>query len=88
MKKVFLPLLTVLFLTLTGCEVGMGEALDLEAPELTISSPGKFTYQPLEFDLKGTCKDNIGVNSVTISNKELDEFMGMQELPVRIGSSM
>ena len=76
MKKVVLPLLAVFILTLTGCEVGMGEALDLEAPELTISSPGKFTYQPLEFDLKGTCKDNIAVNSVTISNKETGRVYG------------
>ncbi|MBP5401635.1 MAG: hypothetical protein J6Y36_00595 [Treponema sp.] len=76
MKKVFLPLLTVLFLTLTGCEVGMGEALDLEAPEVTISTPQKFSYQPLSFSMAGTCKDNIRVESVVISNKETGKVYG------------
>lgn len=59
-----------------GCEIGLGQALDLEAPEVTVTSPAKFSYQKLNFKFTGTCKDNIGVTNVTISNKETGKVYG------------
>lgn len=59
-----------------GCETGLGSALDLEAPEITVTSPEKFSYQKLAFELSGTCKDNVGITSMVISNKETGKVYG------------
>ena len=64
------------FFLFFGCEIGMGKALDLEAPELTISKPTNFSYSNLQIHLEGTCKDNVKVESVRISNKETGKFFG------------
>ncbi len=70
MKKFILPLLMVVITLVASCTIGMGTALDLEAPVLTITSPSKLSYQKLEFDMTGTCSDNIGVTNVMITNSE------------------
>lgn len=76
----FLPLFILAGIAATGCEVGLGEEVDLEAPELVILSPEKLSYQRLSFDLSGTCKDNIGITDVTISNKETGKIYGQAEI--------
>ena len=60
----------------TSCEVGMGEAVDLEAPVLTITSPEKFSYQQLAFTITGTCTDNVRVDRVVITDKETGYHFG------------
>ena len=74
--KFFLSLVALSAFLFSGCEVGLGESLDLEAPELTITSPSNFSYQPLHFTITGTCKDNKGVTSVVVLNKETGEEFG------------
>lgn len=80
MKKFFLPILLLISLLglslVVSCEVGMGEALDLEAPEVTVTAPAKFSYQHLSFRFEGTCKDNEKVTSVVISNKVTGKVYG------------
>lgn len=73
MKKVFVLLAAIASCLLTACTTGMGSALDLEAPVITITSPKKLTYQGLEFSMEGTCSDNVGVTSVVISNSESED---------------
>lgn len=78
-EKIFNVVLSFLFvfsLVFTSCEVGMGKAVDLEAPYLTITSPEKFSYQPLVFSLKGKCTDNVRVKEVRITNKESGKLYG------------
>ena len=68
MKKFILPFLMVVLCLFTSCgEIGMGKALDLEAPVITITSPERLSNQKLEFKITGTCSDNIGVTSVVIT---------------------
>ena len=78
MKKVFNSILGIIMsvVMFAGCEVGLGVALDLEAPEITVTSPEKFSYQKLAFELSGTCKDNVGITSMVISNKETGKVYG------------
>ena len=54
----------------------MGEAVDLEAPVLTITSPEKFSYQQLAFTITGTCTDNVRVDRVVITDKETGYHFG------------
>lgn len=78
-RKIFNVVLSFLFvfsLVFTSCEVGMGKAVDLDAPYLTITSPEKFSYQPLVFSLKGKCTDNVRVKEVRITNKESGKLYG------------
>ena len=77
MKKSWLFLLGLLsLLVFGGCEVGMGSAVDLEAPVLTITSPEKFSYQKLKFSLTGTCTDNLKVEKVVVTDKETGRLFG------------
>ena len=73
-----LSILSVLACTFfaVSCEVGMGSAVDLEAPVLTITSPEKFSYQQLTFTITGTCTDNVKVERVAITDKETGYFFG------------
>ncbi|MBR4789939.1 MAG: chitobiase/beta-hexosaminidase C-terminal domain-containing protein [Treponema sp.] len=77
--KIFNVVLSFLFvfsLVFTSCEVGMGTAVDLEAPVLTITSPEKFSYQQLAFTISGTCTDNVKVERVAVTDKETGYFFG------------
>lgn len=79
MKK-FLPFLVFISLFFCACTTGLGEEIDLEAPELTILTPTKLTYQQLEFDMAGTCTDNKGITDVTITNKETGKIYGYADI--------
>ena len=66
-------------LTLTvfsGCELGMGASVDLEAPVVEILAPKKLSNVHLEFEMSGTCSDNIGVTEVNISNFDTGKNYG------------
>lgn len=75
MKKL-LPFLMLLSLCLCTCTTGLGEEVDLESPEITITSPAKNSFKKLSFDFAGTCKDNKAVTSVVISNNETGKVYG------------
>jgi len=78
MKKFVLfsvTLLSLLFIVVS-CDVGLGEQVDLEAPVVQIVSPKKLANVHLEFDLEGTCTDNVGVTEVIVSNFSTGEQYG------------
>ena len=56
--------------TTTSCEVGLGEAVDLQAPELEITTPEPTSSVAKEFTIAGTVKDNIGVTKLEITITE------------------
>lgn len=53
-----------------GCETGLGQALDLEAPVITVTSPETLSNVHKAFTITGTCSDNIGVTRVYIQDKQ------------------
>lgn len=55
---------------------GMGEALDLEAPEITILSPEKNAYVHSDAVFSGGCTDNIGVTSIVVTNDDFTYTYG------------
>ena len=70
-------------LTLTvfsGCELGMGASVDLEAPVITITSPLPHSNVKRSVLLEGTCKDNLRVTEVTVTNKITGEEYGKAEI--------
>lgn len=65
-------LFTILFALLSefiffSCEVGLGEAVDTEAPKLTIDYPEAKAIVRDGFVLAGTCSDDIAVTKVVVS---------------------
>ena len=50
-----------------SCEVGLGEAVDTEAPKLTIDYPEAKAIVRDSFVLAGTCSDDIAVTKVVVS---------------------
>src|SRR5574344_1575237 len=70
MKKsasLLLPLFSLLLpLSLTSCLNGLGDAPDIEAPTITITSPATLTNQPLTCTVTGTCEDNYAVTRITV----------------------
>lgn len=70
--KRFLACLFILFLVLS-CEVGLGEELDLEAPELTITSPAPLSLVNRKFEIRGSCTDNRRVTKVSITDKNTNK---------------
>jgi len=67
-RVLFLSVLSTLIFITAGCNIGMGQQIDLEAPVLTITSPANLSNVHKNVTLKGTCTDNIGVTSVVITN--------------------
>lgn len=78
MKKTFSSILvaalTVFTFLTISCDVGMGEAVDLEAPEITVSRMvagdsettnfGTTIYTKQSVTFYGTCYDNVEINKV------------------------
>lgn len=86
MKKTFLKSLTVLttsfMLLLTGsCSVGLGEAVDTDAPTIDISYPPKNAIIRESFIASGLCDDDIGLDyiEVTVTNTETRQLYGPYE---------
>ena len=64
----FIVSVSLLFLlTFSACEVGLGEAVDTEAPKLTIDYPEAKAIVRDGFVLAGTCSDDIAVTKVVVS---------------------
>ena len=82
-----LTVLSVIFFS--SCEIGMGVAVDLEAPELTIEKPAKNNaFVPRTFSIEGTATDNVGCEKVTFEYKYTSngvEYSDTKECPVQDG---
>lgn len=59
-----------------GCEVGLGSALDLEAPEITVTSPDTLSNVGKHVTIEGTCKDNVGVTEVEVTDRLSGKLYG------------
>ena len=86
----FIHSLAVLSVILfSSCEIGMGVAVDLEAPELTIEKPAKNNaFVPRTFSIEGTATDNVGCEKVTFEYKYTSngvEYSDTKECPVQDG---
>ena len=81
MKKRNFLVAGILFLTalfaFSSCEpqIGLGEIVDLEAPEVTITSPKPLSLQPKTINFEGTCHDNVKVTAVVITNRTTGELL-------------
>lgn len=64
--KTILVVFTSLLLV-TSCEVGLGEAVDLEAPSINIETPAPTAIVQKDLQIKGTVSDNVGVTEMTVS---------------------
>ena len=49
------------------CEVGLGEAIDNDAPTLSVTGPAKASVCKDSIDIAGLCGDDKGVKSVNIT---------------------
>lgn len=49
---------------LTSCDIGLGNAIDLEAPVLEITSPGNNTFVGKKFAISGIAKDNTKTEEI------------------------
>lgn len=76
MKKFILSALSViLFISCTSnVFTGVGTAVDVESPFLTIEEPSNFSYVSGDFIIRGTASDNVAVTKVVVRierNKKL-----------------
>uniref|UniRef100_UPI00298ECA28 Ig-like domain repeat protein n=1 Tax=Treponema sp. TaxID=166 RepID=UPI00298ECA28 len=72
-------LFTALFsIFITTCEVGLGEAVDINAPTVSITYPPASSIIRNTFVLAGVCNDDVSVESVTVTvrNTERNENYG------------
>lgn len=53
-----------------SCEIGLGEAVDIEAPVVTVTSPEPTSAVPKEFTVEGSVSDNMGVKELTVTVSE------------------
>lgn len=64
----------VIFLLFTSCIVGLGPAIDLMAPEVTLDSHSNNDSVPESFVLYGTATDNEAVSKITISFEDAEMY--------------
>ena len=86
MKKTFLKSVTVLtasfvLLLADSCSVGLGAAVDTDAPTIEISYPPKNAVIRESFIASGLCDDDIGLDyiEVTVTNTETRQVYGPYE---------
>ena len=65
-------LLVAAFFILSSCQIGLGEAIDLQAPEIFLTSHKDNDYVGQTFRLAGYATDNEKVKSITIDFDEAD----------------
>lgn len=84
MKKVYFKLLKVLIFLFCwvsiSCVVGLGDAPDLEAPEITIISPKNLSLTKRNIVVTGTCKDNYKVTEVIVTDKQTGFLYGNADI--------
>lgn len=69
--KLFSVLVAV-FLIFSSCQIGLGNAIDLEAPEVFLTSHKDSDYVGQNFRLAGTASDNEKVKKLSIDFDEAD----------------
>ncbi len=70
MKTIFISLASLLFFS--ACEIGLGEALDMEGPSVTLNAPNATAIVQKEFVVSGSVSDNEGVVELTVSLSAVD----------------
>lgn len=78
-KKFLLAVVSVVFAyALLSCDVGLGAAVDTQAPTLNVTYPATLSTVRGQFVFGGTCADDQKVTSVTVSayNSELRKSYG------------
>lgn len=80
--KVFFPAALLVSLgSVLSCDIGLGEAVDVSAPTLTISYPPSGAVIRDSFVLAGECKDDVMINSVNVrvvsTNSGKEVYSGM-----------
>lgn len=84
MKRVFSLFIFLSCIFLFGCKLpGMGKELDLEAPEITITSPHEGDNLTKTFTITGTCKDNIKVTRVVIQERIQNKTKTLTEATIK-----
>ena len=71
-KHFFLAIILLLGFTVLSCEIGLGPAVDMEAPKVTITSHQSNDSVPQSFSLQGTLYDNEGVTLFNIDFEDAD----------------
>ena len=72
-KKIsYICLLILICFGFFSCNVGLGEAVDLEAPEVKLLSHKSNDYVASNFTLKGKVTDNESISKITIDFEEAD----------------
>lgn len=66
-----------------SCDIGLGSALDLEAPEITIISPKSGENLPKTFTITGTCKDNVKVTRVIVQEQIGDQTRHLADAKIQ-----
>ena len=64
MKKVINKVLSIFLfcgIVFTSCEIGLGKAVDMEAPEITIIYPESYASTPKDILIKGYASDNESI---------------------------
>ncbi len=64
-------IITSVFLLLFSCSVGLGESVDTEVPKVEITYPPASSAVRDWFYLAGNCSDDKGVDSITVSAKNI-----------------
>lgn len=78
-KKFILAVVSVVFAyALLSCDVGLGSAVDTQAPTLNVTYPATLSTVRGQFVFGGTCADDQKVTSVTVTarNSELGKSYG------------
>lgn len=76
-KKFILAVVSVVFAyALLSCDVGLGAAVDTQAPTLNVTYPATLSTVRGQFVFGGTCADDQKVTSVTVTalNSELGKY--------------
>lgn len=73
MKNFFKTLLVILVIACSlSCEIGLGESVDTEAPEITITSPETDVIIRDSFAIKGTWSDDGSISRVNVTLSRTD----------------
>lgn len=84
-KSILLAAMAVLSFFTFSCDIGMGVAVDMEAPVLTVESPSNNAFVPRNFSIEGIATDNIGCEKIRFDYKYKingTEYTGTKECGV------
>ena len=61
-----------ILLAFTSCEIGLGEAVDMKAPSVSVSNPENTGFILRTFTVQGIATDDTGVTALTLTIEPLD----------------